>query len=124
MNTALWIAQGLLALGFAVSGTMKLARRREELKEKGQAWVEDFSDSDVKLIGIAELLGATGLVLPPLVDIAPWLAPIAATGLATVMLLAARTHLRRKEPEGVVVTLVLGAIAVFIMWGRFGPHQF
>src|SRR5215211_4572968 len=123
MNTALWIAQGVLAAVFAMSGTMKLAKPREQLEEQ-LAWVEDFSDSTVKLIGTAELLGAIGLVLPPLLDIAPWLAPLAATGLATTMVLAALTHVRRKEPAGIVVTLVLAAIAVFIAWGRFGPHQF
>jgi uncharacterized membrane protein len=123
MNTALWVAQGLLAAVFAMSGTTKLARSREQLKDQ-LPWVEDFSDSTVKLIGTAELLGASGLVLPPLLDIAPWLAAVAATGLATVMVLAALTHVRRREPAGIVVTLVLAAIAMFIVWGRFGPHQF
>ena len=117
MNAALWVAQGLLAAVFAMSGTMKLARSREQLRDQ-LPWVEDFSDSTVKLIGTAELLGASGLVLPPLLDIAPWLAAVAATGLATVMVLAARTHVRRREPAGIVVTLVLAAIAVFIAWGR------
>jgi uncharacterized membrane protein len=123
MNIVLWVAQGLLAAVFALSGAMKLARSREQLRER-LPWVEDFSDSAVKLIGAAELLGAIGLVLPPLLDIAPWLAAVAATGLATMMVLAALTHVRRKEPDGIVVTLVLGAVAVFIAWGRFGPEPF
>jgi hypothetical protein len=123
MNAALWVAQGLLAAVFAMSGAVKLARPREQLQEQ-YAWVEDFSDSTVNLIGTAELLGALGLVLPPLLDIAPWLAAVAATGLATVMVLAALTHVRRKEPAGIVVTLVLAAIAVFIAWGRVGPEPF
>ena len=123
MNTILWIAQGLLAAGFALSGATKYARSREQLQEP-YPWVEDFSDGTVKLIGTAELLGATGLLLPPLLDIAPWLSPLAAASLATMMALAALTHVRRNEPQGIVVTLVLAAIAVFIAWGRFGPHQF
>jgi hypothetical protein len=83
-----------------------------------------FSVSTVKLIGTAELLGAIGLVLPPLLEIAPWLAAVAATGLATIMALAGFTHVRRKEPAGVVLTLVLGAVAVFIAWGLFGPEPY
>jgi uncharacterized membrane protein len=121
LSIVLWVAQGLLAAVFALSGAIKLARSREQLRER-LPWVEDFSDSTVKLIGTAELLGAIGLLLPPLLDIAPWLAAVAATGLATMMVLAALTHVRRKEPAGIVVTLTLGAIAVFIAWGRFGPE--
>lgn len=123
MNAALWVAQGLLAAVFAMSGTMKLARSRQQLKERA-AWVEDVSDSTFKFIGICELLGAIGLVLPPLLDIGPWLAPLAATGLATMMVLAALLHVRRKEPAGIVVTVVLACLAVFIAWGRFGPEPF
>jgi uncharacterized membrane protein YphA (DoxX/SURF4 family) len=111
VNTALWIAQGLLAAAFATSGAMKLARSREQLLGRSP-WMEDFSDSTLKFIGVCEVLGAIGLVLPPLLDIAPWLAPIAATGLTTMMALAALMHVRRNEPAGIVVTLVLGAIAV------------
>jgi DoxX-like protein len=62
MNTALWIAQGVLAAAFAMSGTLKLAKPREQLKEQ-LGWVEDYSGSTVKLIGTAELLAALGLVL-------------------------------------------------------------
>jgi uncharacterized membrane protein YphA (DoxX/SURF4 family) len=123
VNTALWIAQGLLAAAFATSGAMKLARSREQLQGRSP-WMEDFSDSTLKFIGVCEVLGAIGLVLPPLLDIAPWLAPIAATGLTTMMALAALMHVRRNEPAGIVVTLVLGAIAVFIACGRFGPEPF
>jgi DoxX-like family len=121
---ALWVAQGLLAVGFATSGAMKLISSREQLKAKGLAWVDDFSDRTVTLIGITELLGATGLLLPPLLDIAPWLASVAAIGLATLMGLAVLTHIRRKETAGVVVALVLAGIAIFIAWGRLGPQQF
>jgi uncharacterized membrane protein len=123
MNTILWIAQGLLATGFALSGAMKYARSRTQLQDS-YPWVEDFSDPSVKLIGAAELLGAIGLLVPPLLDIAPWLAALAATSLALMMLLAALTHIRRNEPPGIAVTVALAAIAVFVAWGRFGPHPF
>jgi uncharacterized membrane protein len=123
LNIPLRVVQGLLAEGFALSGAMKLARSREQLRER-LPWAEDFSNSTVRLIATAELLGAIGLVLPPLLGIAPWLAAVAATGLATVMVLAALTHVRRKEPVGIVMTSLLGAVAVFIAWGRFGPEPY
>ena len=123
MNAMLWAAQALLAAGFASSGATKYARSRAQLHER-YPWVEDFSDRTVKLIGTAELLGAIGLLLPPLLDIAPWLAALAAASLAAMMALAGLTHLRRNEPPGIAVTLALAAIAVFVAWGRFGPHPF
>jgi predicted PurR-regulated permease PerM len=70
-----------------------------------------------------ELLGAVGLILPAMTGIAPILTPLAAAGLAVMMLLAALTHVRRKEPSGIALTVVLLALAVVIAWGRFGPYS-
>jgi hypothetical protein len=85
--------------------------------------VEDFSATTVRVIGVVELLGAIGLILPAATGIAPVLTPIAATGLALTMVLAAATHIRRKEPSGVAFNAVLFALAVFVAWGRFGPYS-
>jgi hypothetical protein len=71
-----------------------------------------------------ELLAAIGLVLPAATGILPWLTPLAAAGLALVMLLAAITHLRRKEPRAVVVNAVLFALSAFVAWQRFGLQSF
>jgi hypothetical protein len=87
-------------------------------------WVEDFSQGTVRFIGIMELLGALGLILPAATGIAPILTPIAATGLAVMMVLAAATHIRRKEPSGVAVNAVLFLLVAFVAWGRFGPYSF
>jgi uncharacterized membrane protein YphA (DoxX/SURF4 family) len=70
-----------------------------------------------------ELLGAAGLILPAVTGIAPILTPLAAAGLAVMMLLAALTHARRKELCGIALTVVLFALAVVIAWGRFGPYS-
>jgi hypothetical protein len=86
--------------------------------------VEDFSPATVRFIGIVELAAALGLILPAVTGIAPILTPLAATGLAVVMVLAAITHVRRKEPSGIAVNAVLFALAVFVAWGRFGPYSF
>jgi hypothetical protein len=82
-------------------------------------WTEDSSGSTIKLIGTLELLAAIGLILPPLVNIAPVLAPLAATGLVLVMVGAAVTHGRRKEPQMIAVNLVLLVLAAFVAIGRF-----
>ena len=86
MNITLWIIAGLLAAAFLAAGAMKLAQPKAKLAESGMAWTEDFSDSQVKLIGLVEVLGAIGLILPAALDIAPILTPIAAAGLALTML--------------------------------------
>ena len=122
MNTVLWIIQILLAVAFGMAGLLKSTRGRG-LKDR-MPWVEDFSDRTVRFIGVMELLGAVGLILPAATGIATWLTPLAATGLLVVMVLAVLTHLRRKEPQVTPVNLALGLLAAFVAWQRFGPHSF
>lgn len=125
MSAVLWAVAGLLTVAFLGSGLFKLTQPKAKLAASGQAWVEDFSAGQVRLIGVAEVLGALGLVLPPLVDVVPVLAPMAATGLAIVMAGAAVTHARRREIlPNVAVNLVLLLLAAFVAWGRFGPYAF
>lgn len=124
MNVALWIVAGLLAAMFLMAGMMKVAQPYEKLKES-QAWVEDFSPGIVKEIGVLEMLGAVGMVLPPLVDITPILAPIAASGLAVTMVAAAVTHARRGgEGQMIMGNLMLVALLVFVAVGRFAIEPF
>jgi uncharacterized membrane protein YphA (DoxX/SURF4 family) len=124
VNVVLWIIAGVLAAAFLASGVMKLTQPRKKLADSGLAWVEDFSDGAVKGIGALEVLGAIGLILPGVLDIAPVLVPIAATGLAVVMVGAAITHARRREPQAIAINLVLLVLAAVVAWGRFGPYAF
>jgi putative oxidoreductase len=73
----------------------------------------------VRFIGVAELAGALGLLLPALTRRKPVLTAWAATGLVVVMALAGVVHIARGEPQVVPVNLVLGGMAAFIAWGRF-----
>ena len=116
MNIILWIAQGLLALAFTAAGLMKLTQPIDAMREK-MPFVDDLGVGAIRLIGLLELLGAIGVVLPWLLGVAPWLTPLAALGLALTMAGAAVVHLRRHEP--VVVNAVLFALAVFVAWGRW-----
>jgi uncharacterized membrane protein YphA (DoxX/SURF4 family) len=97
MNLALWIIAVVLAAVFAGSGLMKQSVPKDKLVTSGQGWAQDFSPARIRLIGLAEILGAIGLVLPAAVHIAPILVPLAAVGLALVMAGAAMVHARRKK---------------------------
>ncbi|PSK93693.1 DoxX-like protein [Murinocardiopsis flavida] len=124
MNVFLWIVAAVLAATFLGSGAMKLLTSTEKLTTLGLGWAEDVGTGMVKAIGVLELLAAAGLTLPPLLGIAPVLAPLAAIGLVLLMLGAALTHLRRKEPQGIAVSLTLAVLAITVAWGRLGPYPF
>ena len=124
MNLALWIIAIVLAVAFAGSGLMKLVVPKDKLVTAGQGWAQDFSPTNIRLIGLVDTLGAVGLVLPAAVHIAPILVPLAAVGLALVMVGAIVVHARRKEPMNIAVNVVLIALAAVVAWGRFGPYSF
>ncbi len=122
MNVFLWVVQALLAAIYVMSGLEKLTQPKDKLAGK-YAWVKDVSLATLRFIGVMELLGAIGLIVPAAIGIAPVLTPIAATGLVILMLLAVAMHVRRKEPSGVPVTAILLVLAAFVSWGRFGPYS-
>ena len=124
MNIALWVIAGLLAAAMLAAGSMKALKPKDELRAKGMNYVDDFSDGAIKAIGIAEVLGAIGLILPPAISVAPILAPIAAIALAALMIGAVTVHMRRGESKEAVPALVLGLLAIIVAWGRFGPYAF
>ncbi|WP_339322752.1 DoxX family protein [Paenibacillus sp. FSL W8-0194] len=117
MNFVIWIIQGLVALGFVYSGWLK-AIQYEKAKESW-GWVKDVSKGFVVFIGLAELVGALGVILPEALNIAPVLTPIAATGLAVVVFLGALFHIKRKEYRDIGMNIVFLALAVFVAVSRF-----
>jgi hypothetical protein len=117
MNIALWVVQGLLALVMFGAGTMKAVSPRAKLLANPQmAWADDFTEGQIKLIGLAEITGAVGLIVPSATHIVPILTPVAAACLAVIMLGAVRTHLGRKEPW--VPPMVLAALCGVVVAGR------
>ena len=115
MKIALWIVQVLLALVFVASGSMKLFAF-DQLAASAPALADQHGV--VTFIGIAELAGAIGLILPRLTGIFPVLTTWAAVGLATIMVLATGLHLMHREFSHVVVTVILLALAAFVVYGR------
>ena len=116
LHIALWIVQALLAFAFGAAGLMKATAPVEELA-KNMAWVANSAPALVRFIGVSELLGAVGLILPAALRIKPVLTPVAASGLVVIMVLAAGVHLVNAE-AGVPVNVVLGGLAAFVAWGR------
>src|SRR5262249_35050345 len=95
---------------------------KDKLAASGMGFVEDFPAGTVKMIGALEILAAIGLILPPLLGIAPVLTALAATGLVLLMIGAIVTHARRKEAW--VANVILLVLALAVALGRFGPYPF
>ncbi|MFK8165716.1 MAG: DoxX family protein [Lewinella sp.] len=117
LNIALWVFQVLLGLMFVMAGATKAFQPAEALVEQ-LPWVTSVSPALVKFIGISELLGGLGLILPSALRIKPFLTVWAALGLALVMLLAAGFHATRGEFPAIGVNVVMMAMFAFIAWGR------
>jgi uncharacterized membrane protein YphA (DoxX/SURF4 family) len=117
MNIVLWILQVLLAIMFFLAGVMH-GFQQERAKAQFK-WPADVSPGLLTFIGVAEILGAIGLILPALTGVLPWLTPLAALGLAVIMLLAIIFHARRREYPNIVVNLILLILAAFVAYGRW-----
>jgi uncharacterized membrane protein YphA (DoxX/SURF4 family) len=103
---------------FVMAGVAKSTQPIADLAQQ-MVWPGDVPAGLVRFIGVSELLGGLGLVVPAATRIKPWLTPLAAVGLVTVMALAAVFHVTRGEFPAIAFNTVLGGIAAFIAWGRF-----
>lgn len=117
MNVALWILQGLLALTMLGAGAFKVVTPHAELAEK-MKWAVTWPPARVKLLGLAQVLGAVGLVVPWATGILPALTPVAAGCLLALMLGAIKTHVELHEP--VAAPALLSALALVVALGRLG----
>ncbi len=117
MNAVLWGLQGFLAFAMFMAGTFKVATPHAKLVDK-MKWAATWPPARVKLLGLAEVLGAVGLVVPWATGIASVLTPIAACCLLILMLGALKTHVDLKEPF--IVPVVLGALLLVVAVGRLG----
>jgi hypothetical protein len=117
MDIAVWIVTGIVVLGGA--GASKLARSKEKILESpNMGWANDFSQTAITLIGLAEVAGALGLVLPWALGILPVLTPVAGYALAVLMTGAATVHIRRREYAGLPFVLLLIAAPLFVAIAR------
>ena len=119
MNAALWIAQVLLALLFLFAGGIKLVLPLEALK--GPVPLPGLF---LRFLGVCEVLGAIGLVLPALLRIRPGLTPLAAAGLVIIMIGATTITLASGPVAPALLPFVTGLLAAFVAFGRWrlAPH--
>lgn len=122
MDTAVWIVAALLAALFLVTGLTKITQPRLKMAEGPMNWAADVTDGQFRTVGVLELLGAAGLILPAVLGIAPTLVPLAAIGLALTMVGAIVTHLRLGETDRLAVPIVVLALALFVAVERFGAY--
>jgi hypothetical protein len=120
MTYALWIVQALLALLFLWAGGIKLVLPLEKL-----AGPVSLPGPFVRFIGVAEVLGALGLILPGLLRVRPGLTPLAAAGLVVIMIGATVIMLAAGEIAIALFSLGVGLLAAFVAYGRWrlAPHR-
>ncbi|GAA2682786.1 DoxX family protein [Streptomyces lunalinharesii] len=111
MSAAYWPVAGLLALFYLHAGRLKAFRSRDGLRPM-MAWVDDVPMPAVRALGVLEVLGGLGLLLPPLTGVAPWLSLAAAVGFVVLQLAATRVHLARGDRRiALNLSLLLAAAA-------------
>ena len=114
MNRALWIVQGLLAALFLFAGGAKFTMSDDQaLKQMS------LSLGFLHFIGVAEILGALGLILPGLLKIQKGLTPLAATGLLIIMIGAVATTAKGPQLSMAVLPFITGVLCAFVAWGRW-----
>lgn len=115
---ALWVAQIALAIFFGMAGYFKSFMAPAALTQMGIAWASDAPIGLLRFIGVSELAGALGVILPALLRIQPELTPLAALGFAIIQALAIPFHIIRGETAATPINAVLLALALFVVWGR------
>src|SRR6185369_2649587 len=123
-NTVLWIVQGLLAAVFLLSGGLKLVMSAEQMIEQTKASGGVMLPvAFVRFIGVCEILGGIGLVVPWLTGIRPGLTPLAAVGLVIIMIGASVLNVMSTIPAVAILTVILGLLAALVARGRWTQLQ-
>ena len=125
MNIVLWIIQVLLALLFLFAGGTKLVLSIEQMRAMGSPNQILLPGLLIRFIGVCEVLGALGLILPGLLRIKPGLTPLAAAGLVIIMIGATAYTLAAGDIAWALMPLVVGLLCAFVAYGRWrlAPHQ-
>lgn len=118
MNIVLWIIQGLLALLFLFAGGTKLVLPIDVLTGMGSPNQVHLPGLLVRFIGVCEVLGGLGLILPGLLRIRPGLTALAAAGLVIIMIGATVLTFIGDGPAQAIFPLVVGLLAAFVAYGR------
>lgn len=114
-NTGLWVVQGVLAVMFLVAGVPKLVMSAEQMAAPGPI---QLPVAFIRFIGVCEILGAFGMILPRLTGIKPELTPVGAAGLVIIMMGATVVNLVDGPAPAALITVVLGILAALVAYGR------
>jgi putative oxidoreductase len=117
LNFWLWVAAALLAFAYVMSGIMKATRPIPALAQM-MKWPGDYPPGFTRFIGVVDLLGGIGIVLPLATGILAWLSPVAAICLVILQMLAIGFHWVRGEMQVLPANVILLALAAFVAWGR------
>ncbi len=119
-NTALWIVQGVLAAMFLLAGVPKLVMTAQQMAAPGPIQLPVLF---IRFIGVCEILGAIGMVLPGLTGVKPGLTPLAAGGLVIIMIGATVTNLVDGPAPFAILTAILGLMAAYVARGRWSTMR-
>ncbi len=117
VRISLWAAQVVLAAVFCMSGVIKLTIPIAELSAT-MPWTGDVAPGFVRLIGMIDLAGGLGILLPSLTRIQPRLTVLAALGCIVLQLLAFAFHSSRGEFAVLPMNVLLVGLSAFVLWGR------
>lgn len=115
MKVAYWVIAGLLAAIYGFGGLKKLVQSQDQLRPM-MGWVDAMPMSRVRMIGLVEVLGAVGVIVPALTGVAPGVAVAAAIGLALIQVGAFRLHLSRHELTDLPLNSALLVLAAAAAW--------
>jgi hypothetical protein len=119
MNKALWVVQVLVGLLFLFAGGSKLVMSVEQLTQAMAGQALTFPVGFFRFIGVCELLGGLGLILPGLLRIRPGLTPLAAAGLIVIMIGATAVTLMNGMMGPAVIPAVVGVLCAFVAYARW-----
>ncbi|RFS26616.1 DoxX family protein [Chitinophaga silvatica] len=117
LNIGLWTLQGLLSILFITGGIMKLFQSIPQQQEM-YPWTGQVPELFVRLLGVIDLLGGIGIIIPALLKIRPQLTVLAAIGIIMLMIAATVFHISRGEVNVVGFNIVVAILAAVIVWGR------
>jgi putative oxidoreductase len=118
LHITLWVLQVALGLFFMMVGYSHAIAPFDQVAQQA-TWMQHVPRALSLFIGCAELAGGLGLIVPAATRIAPWLTPLAALGLGTIMILAMPFHIVRGEASVIWMHALFGGLALFVAWGRW-----
>jgi hypothetical protein len=119
MNILLWIFQILLALTFLFAGGTKLVLPTEVLMSMGSPNQVVLPGWFIKFIGVCEVLGALGLILPGIFRRRQYLTPVAAAGLFILMIGAVVVTIMGDGVAMASTPFIVGVLCLFVAYGRW-----